>query len=93
MDMKLANAKYMLQVDVQYEKSKLTLPLNFDTFYEFLELQLISMCDIGVTPYSVLRTLYNISVPPWESCVVELISGLELITSFRLLHFHFSSDC
>ena len=55
--MKLANAKYMLQVDVQYEKSKLTIPLNFDTFYEFLELQLISMCDIGVTPCSILPTM------------------------------------
>ena len=38
-----------MEVDVQYEKSaaKLTLTLNFDTFYEFLELKFISMCDIG----------------------------------------------
>ena len=28
--------------------TKRTLPLKFDTFYEFLELQFLSMCDIGV---------------------------------------------
>ena len=38
-------------------------------------------------------TLYNVSVRPWVSCAVELvISGLELMTSFRLLHFYFLSD-
>ena len=31
-------------------------------------------------------------VRPLVNCAVELISGLELITSFRLLHFYFSSD-
>ena len=40
----------LMNVDVQYEKSAatLTLPLSFDKFYEFLELQFVSMCDIGV---------------------------------------------
>ena len=28
--------------------TKRTLPLKFDTFYEFLELQFLSMCDIAV---------------------------------------------
>ena len=46
-----SNACIFIDVgDVQYEKSatKLTIPLNFDTFYEFLELQFINICDIGV---------------------------------------------
>ena len=37
-------------------------------------------------------TPYNVSVRTWASCAVELTSGLELITSFRLLRFYFSSN-
>ena len=37
-------------------------------------------------------TPYNVSVRTWASCVVELTSGLEVITSFRLLRFYFSSN-
>ena len=39
-----------------------------------------------------LLTLYNVSVRNWASCAVELTSGLELINSFRLLRFYFSSN-
>ena len=37
-------------------------------------------------------TPYNVSVRTWASCAVELTSGLELITSFRLLRFYCSSN-
>ena len=37
-------------------------------------------------------TPYNVSVRTWASCAVELTSRLELITSFRLLRFYFSSN-
>ena len=37
-------------------------------------------------------TPYNVSVRTWASCAVELTSGHELITSFRLLRFYFSPN-
>ena len=43
--------------NMKKSEAKLTLPLNFDTFYEFFKLQFISMCDIET---NIIRNVTNL---------------------------------
>ena len=62
--------------------------------YCSLDLGCSSITEVLIISLRFIRRLtpYNVSVRTWASCAVELTSGLELITSFRLLRFYFSSN-